>query len=192
MKVGTKSILFGVHAFWLHPIFVAIAWIKLYGFPKQFPVWIAFIVHDLGYWGKPNMDGKEGETHVELGANIMHKLFDKKNRFIDIGRNQTMLINGSNKWYNFTLYHSRFYAKANNHPISKLCVADKYAIVIEPSWFYLFRARLSGEINEYITIHYKRTGEVYTKNKYWLMGVKVYLNLWVIRHKDNLNDTWTK
>lgn len=59
----------------LHPIFIAVAWIKLYGFPFDPRVWIAFFVHDLGYWGKRNMDGPEGETHVELGARIMH-LFD--------------------------------------------------------------------------------------------------------------------
>ena len=76
MKVGTKSVLFGVHCFFLHPIFVAIAWTKLYGFPFDPRIWVAFFVHDLGYWGKPNMDGPEGETHVELGAKIMHFLFD--------------------------------------------------------------------------------------------------------------------
>ena len=75
MKVGTKSVLFGTHCFLLHPIFIAVAWIKLYGFPFDPRVWIAFFVHDLGYWGKRNMDGPEGETHVELGARIMH-LFD--------------------------------------------------------------------------------------------------------------------
>lgn len=75
MKLGTKSILFGAHQFLLHPVFVAIAWIKLYGFPYDPRIWIAFFVHDLGYWGKPNIDGPEGEVHPELGANIMH-LFD--------------------------------------------------------------------------------------------------------------------
>ena len=34
MRVGTKSILFGVHNFVLHPPLVAIAWWRLYGFPR--------------------------------------------------------------------------------------------------------------------------------------------------------------
>lgn len=72
IKVGTKSVLYGVHCFFIHPFVVAVAWIKLFGWPLDHRIWIAFFVHDLGYWGKPNMDGKEGETHPELGAKIMH------------------------------------------------------------------------------------------------------------------------
>jgi hypothetical protein len=55
MKVGTKSVLFGAHCFLIHPFFVAAAWIKLYGFPWDPRLWIAFFVHDLGYFGKPNI-----------------------------------------------------------------------------------------------------------------------------------------
>ena len=65
MRIGTKSILFGAHCFFLHPWFVALGWWKLYGFPFDPRLWVAFAVHDFGYIGKPNMDGKEGETHVE-------------------------------------------------------------------------------------------------------------------------------
>lgn len=56
MKVGTKSVLFGVHFFLWHPILVFIGWWKLYSFPCDPRLWVAFIVHDLGYLGKPNMD----------------------------------------------------------------------------------------------------------------------------------------
>lgn len=77
MKVGTRSILFGVHQFMIHPLFVAAAWWRLYGFPWDPRLWVAFVVHDLGYVGKPNMDGPEGERHVELGARIVHWLFDR-------------------------------------------------------------------------------------------------------------------
>ena len=76
MKTGTKSVLFGAHCFFIHPWFVAAAWWKLYGFPRDPRLWIAFFVHDLGYLGKPNMDGVEGETHIELGARIM-RWFDR-------------------------------------------------------------------------------------------------------------------
>lgn len=77
MKTGTKSLLFGAHQFIIHPIFVAISWIKLYGWTWKIQHWVAFWVHDLGYWGKSNMDGNEGKTHPELGAKIMHYLFDR-------------------------------------------------------------------------------------------------------------------
>ena len=77
MKIGTKSILFGAHQFLLHPLFVALAWWQLYGFPWDPRLWVAFFVHDLGYWGKPNMDGPEGEEHPLLGAAIMGRLFDR-------------------------------------------------------------------------------------------------------------------
>jgi hypothetical protein len=80
MKIGTRSILFGAHCWFIHPWFVAAAWSKLYGFPTDLRIWVAFFVHDLGYWGKPNIDGVEGESHPILGADIMSR-FDHK--FID-------------------------------------------------------------------------------------------------------------
>ena len=68
MTIGTKSVLFGAHCFFLRPWFVAVAWWRLYGFPWDPRLWVAFFVHDLGYVGKPNMDGPEGEEHPLLGA----------------------------------------------------------------------------------------------------------------------------
>lgn len=78
MNIGTKSVLFGAHQFLIHPLFVALAWWRLYGFPWDPRLWVAFFVHDLGYWGKPNMDGEEGEQHPMLGARIMGWLFDQR------------------------------------------------------------------------------------------------------------------
>jgi hypothetical protein len=82
MKIGTKSLLYGGHQFAIHPWVLAYSWYKLYGwggYPNlwNWRLWIAFIVHDWGYWGKPNMDGPEGERHVELGAKIM-SIFDSE------------------------------------------------------------------------------------------------------------------
>ena len=200
MKVGTKSLLFGAHQIILHPIFVAIAWIRLYGFPFSIPIWISFFVHDLGYWGKPNMDGKEGETHVEKGANIMHYLFDKRAYIVtySIGRtgfkkSKIYDLNKQTKWYDFTLYHSRFYAKNNNHAISKLCVADKYAFCIPPKWLYMILVNMSGEVYEYMDVSRQRSGKPPLKDKNeWYWHVYVYMDAWVDEHKDNLNDTWTE
>ena len=77
MRVGTKSVLYGAHAFYLHPWFVAWAWWKLFGFPWDPRLWVAFFVHDLGYWGCPDMDGDQGEAHPFFGARVMSYLFDE-------------------------------------------------------------------------------------------------------------------
>ncbi|KAA6348676.1 hypothetical protein EZS27_003909 [termite gut metagenome] len=205
MKVGTKSVLFGAHCFFIHPLFVFIAWWKLFGFPYDIRLWVAFFVHDLGYWGKPNMDGKEGETHVELGAKIMHALFDWKflNTFYDLDTGKPIKVYYS-VWGNFSLYHSRFYAKKDDANYSKLCVADKYSICLEPYWLYLPRVILSGEIKEYM----RRSGEKSKFkgepiNKYehmklctetkrgWFYAMTSYLCRWVNEHKDMKEDKWT-
>jgi hypothetical protein len=52
MRVGTKSVIFGVHSILVHPFFVAWAWSRLYGFPWDPRLWLAFLVHDIGYVGK--------------------------------------------------------------------------------------------------------------------------------------------
>jgi hypothetical protein len=36
----------------VHPFFVAYAWSRLFGFPWDPRLWLAFFVHDLGYLGK--------------------------------------------------------------------------------------------------------------------------------------------
>ena len=185
MKVGTRSVLYGVHCFLIHPVFVAMAWIKLYGFPWDVRIWLAFFVHDLGYWGKPNMDGPEGETHVELGAKIMG-LFGKE-------------------WADFSRYHSRFYAKKDGVLYSKLCVADKLSICMEPYWLYITRARLSGEIHEYMArAGLKSKFSAESLNKYehmmlatetrraWFEAMTSYLRRWVVEHKSVKEDKWTK
>jgi hypothetical protein len=99
MRIGTRSLLYGIHAFYLHPWFVAWAWWRLYGFPTSFPLWVAFFVHDLGYLGKPNLDGVEGESHPALGGRIMARLFGPE-------------------WGEFTLCHSRHYASLRGRNFS--------------------------------------------------------------------------
>ena len=123
MTIGTKSVLYGAHQFILHPIILFIAWWRIFRFPWNPRLWVLFFIHDLGYIGKPNMDGPEGETYVEFGANLSGRLFGDSYRYL-------------------ALYHSRFYAKSHNKPISNLCIADKYAIVIMPTYIYLFLVKL--------------------------------------------------
>jgi hypothetical protein len=75
MRIGTKSVIFGVHAILVHPFFVAYAWSRLFGFPWDPRLWVAFLAHDLGYIGKANMESSEGQQHVVLGGGIMGWLF---------------------------------------------------------------------------------------------------------------------
>jgi len=133
MKVGTKSVIFGVHNFIWHPITVTLAWTKLYGLPNWKEL-VCIFVHDLGYWGKPNIDGIEGEMHPVMGSEIAHVLLDPCNIF---------------KYRDMCLYHSRTCAKKYGVSPSQLCWCDKLCIKYDPWWFYLFRAILSGEIIEY-------------------------------------------
>lgn len=172
MKIGTRSVLFGVHQFAIHPWIVAIAWWKLYGFPCDLRLWIAFLVHDVGYIGKPNMDGAEGETHVEAGAKLMGWLF------------------GEN-WYWFTLFHSRFYAKKHQKAFSRLCVADKLAIALTPGWLYLLQANLTGEISEYMQGADARTPALGRSQTQWFSDVQDYCRAWAYEHRDGKTDEWT-
>jgi hypothetical protein len=182
MRIGTKSILFGAHCFLLHPWFVAEAWRRLFGFPWDPRLWLAFGLHDLGYWGKPNMDGAEGEKHVEFGAGIMGRWF-------------------GTEWRDFCLYHSRFYAKRDGKPFSRLCVADKLSIVLTPAWLYLPMVRWTGEIREYMALAKTRTamGEpkyasmqlTTSTEERWYADVQEYLRRWVAEHRDGREDTWT-
>lgn len=174
MKIGTKSVLFGAHCFFLHPWFVAFAWWRLYGFPFDPRLWLAFFVHDIGYLGKPNMDGPEGELHPYAGARIM-RIFGRR-------------------WYELTLYHSRFLAKKNAARYSRLCVADKLAITLTPNWLYLPMVRATGEIKEYMKDaerNYNGQIKVQASEVLWINGVKDYVRKWVEEHKDLRHDTWT-
>jgi hypothetical protein len=177
MKIGTRSILFGAHCWFIHPWFVAAAWSKLYGFPTDLRLWAAFFVHDLGYWGKPNIDGDEGESHPILGARIM-RIFDGRQymrgsfrdwrEFREWAKHAPGLRACSHEfcpstgrlcvawttpivgeWHDFTLCHSRYYADKIGKPTSKLYAADKLAMILEPVWLYLPRVILSGEYREF-------------------------------------------
>lgn len=178
MNIGTKSVLFGAHRFLIHPWFVAAAWWQLYGFPWDARLWFAFFLHDIGYLGKPNMDGPEGERHVEPGANIMGGLFGYE-------------------WANFCRYHSRFYAKKDGAKPSRLCVADKLAIALTPAWLYLPMARRTGEIREYMALARGEGGKYQSMKidtateRRWYVDVQAYLRRWAEEHRDGREDSWT-
>lgn len=197
MKIGTKSVLFGAHCFFLHPWFVAWGWWTLYGFPWDPRLWVAFFVHDLGYIGKPNMDGAEGETHPRFGARLMAVLFDWRRgfRFSDGGP--------IGDWGLFALLHSRYYAKSLGEHPSRLCMADKLAIALTPAWLYLPMVRATGEIREYMAhAKHRVVGNINitedekrrvtsTSEREWYAGVQSYCRRWALEHADGRADRWT-
>jgi len=136
VKIGTKSLLFGVHQFLLHPIVVGLAWRRLYGHWPNLEEWIAIVTHDWGYWGLKNIDGQEGRLHPERSAQIGSWIARK------LGADWPTV-------QNLILGHSREYAKRHGVYVSPLCWPDKYSIAFEPCWFYLLRAKLSGELAEF-------------------------------------------
>lgn len=175
MKIGTKSVLFGAHCFVLHPWFVAWAWWKLYGFPYDPRLWFAFFLHDIGYIGKPNMDGEEGERHPYRGALIMGALFGER-------------------WFYFTLYHSRFLSKKEGARYSKLCVADKLALALTPEWLYMPLVTATGEIHEYMKDAERNSNgdiPIQKSKSQWYNSVQNYVLKWVEEHKDLKEDNWT-
>jgi hypothetical protein len=204
MTIGTKSVLYGAHCFFLHPWFVAAAWWRLYGFPWDPRLWVAFFVHDLGYIGKPNMDGDEGERHPILGARLMAILFDA----LQLGRggHAPYDIHGTpvmlGRWGLFVLLHSRYFSKSLGMQPSRLCMADKLAIALTPAWLYLPMVRATGEIHEYRAhaVHRLKGNEAVSEDERrrilgdeaaWYAGVQSYCRRWADEHRDGKTDTWT-
>jgi hypothetical protein len=184
MTVGTRSVLFGAHAFWFHGFFVAAAWWRLYGFPWDVPLWLSFFIHDLGYAGSPNMDGCEGEEHVHLGARIMGLLYGAS-------------------WADFTLRHSRNWCRKHGVTVSRLCYADELAFAMTPRWLYLPMARATGELAEYMEKSRDRQAGAGAFNEReraqiesgdparWLEGLQSYTKRWVEHHQGGGADKWT-
>lgn len=163
MRIGTKSLLFGAHQFLIHPCFVFLAWWRLYGFPRDPRLWLAFLVHDWGYWGRADLDGTEGSQHAILGARIMHKLFDSQKR-------------GECFWYMFTACHSRdqVWRYPGSVP-SRLCYADKLALLLEPTWFWLLRCKLTGEVR-----HFRQSSRMRAEtDREWITFAKLESMAWL-------------
>ena len=130
------------------------------------------------------MDGREGEEHVHLGAKIMGLLF-------------------GDPWADFTLRHSRYWAKKHGVRVSKLCYADKLAFAITPGWLYLPMACATGELAEYMEKSRDRQAGVaaFTETERtqlesgdpacWLEGLQSYTKRWVEEHQGGGADTWT-
>lgn len=138
MTVGTKSLLFGVHQFLIHPIVVALAWRAYHGhWPQDKAEWVAIVVHDFGYWGCRDMDGEIGVNHPLRGAEIAWEILKSD----PVARRKAR---------DLCLGHSRHFSRQRRQPVSDLYAPDKLSVLFESRWFYLVRAVASGEVWEYI------------------------------------------
>lgn len=178
MKRGTLSILVGVHQFLWHPFTVWRAWRYLY---KKNPTWVelvAIFCHDLGYWGKPDMDGEAGRTHPEGGANLACYIVYYLGILVYARRKNTrecaMLMSESVR--ELCLWHSTHYAQLAGGHVSALYLPDKVCILFDPPWFYKLRARLSGEWKEYVDrenhVRWLRGESIITGDE-WLISYRV-------------------
>ena len=130
MTLGTKTVLFGFHQFLIHPIIVTIAWIRLYKSLPTFKEFICICLHDIGYIGKNDIKGEEGDRHPELGARIANRLLGPKYR-------------------DFILGHSTYYIYRHRVKRSKLLSADKFIFVNMSLTFFKIMTTLSGEFTYY-------------------------------------------
>lgn len=174
MRLGTKSLLFGVHQVFLHPLFVAWAWLIIYRQWPQAHEWAAIITHDLGYFGCANMDGADGEAHPEVMAKRWIR-FGAYCGFAPFGARVAVEILG----------HSRYHAAKHNLPLSKLFRPDKLAITLYPIWLYLLLGNLSGEIHEYMALcregKYADTVKTTTSQTQWLIETQAHVALMGLR-----------
>lgn len=130
MKLGSRAVLFGIHQPLLHGVAVWLAWVRVYRSLPTLPETLAIFCHDVGYFGKGDLDGAEGTKHPELGARIAEWLAGAGARDLVLG-------------------HSRSYAELVGIPISALCVPDKLAVLTTPAWLYTALGVLSGELDEF-------------------------------------------
>ncbi len=176
---GTKSILFGVHQFLWHPWTVARAWRHLYGQWPAWRQWVAIFCHDIGYWGKPNMDGPAGRTHPVAGADLACDIVYFIGRIVYRRRGDAALDAESAR--ELCLWHSTHYAELEGAAVSELYLPDKVSVLYDPVWFYLLRGSLSGEINEY----YHREN-----HKRWMHGEEMFRSKreWLVWYRNHIRE----
>lgn len=214
MTVGTKSVLYGVHCFLIHPWVVALAWWQLHGFRR---VWIgrAFVPDYI----EENSGRRWPITHIrdvftslwsprlwlaffvhDLGYIGSPNMDSPEGELHPLVGARIMAVVCGEPWGEFVKYHSRFLAKKDGQRPSPLCIADKLAIVLPPRWLYLIFGGLTGEIDEYMARSDRNnaTGAKYagmhltlTDRKQWHDDMCAYVRRWVEEHKDGRDDTWT-
>ncbi len=157
MRVGYKTILWGIHNPLVHGYYVLKAWRVCYKTWPNLDELIAIFFHDIGYWGKRNLDGPEGKQHPYFSM-----------RFVSLFRDTAVLRH-------LILFHSRSFASQYGQDVSKLALPDKLAITLYPNRLYLLLGSLSGEISEYKEM----MGLTHLSNLEWLLETKRLVTHWV-------------
>ncbi len=135
LSPGTRSLLFGIHSIPFHCYYVMEAW-QIMGWSLTWKDRLAIIVHDFGYFGLKHL-GKEGSrAHVMAGALIMYGLVKYPIRDM--------------------VCHSSAIAHGFNRPMSRMGIADKLSMYLEPTWLYALRAWLTVEQNYYYDVGEER------------------------------------
>jgi len=113
MKEGTKSLLFGCHQFFLHPLWVLFAWrLEYKEWPKFWEI-VCIFLHDVGLWGLDYLtDPYQKKAHWELGTWYGWKLFGMKGLSLIAG-------------------HTPY----SDWPKSRLWKADKRSWLVAPIWW---------------------------------------------------------
>jgi hypothetical protein len=131
---------------WWHPLVVLLAWIRLYRKCPKFYELVAIVFHDIGYWGCKDMDGECGMVHPVRGATLSAKIV----RGLHFLLRPLGIKIDSSRIFLLCLLHSSALADDLGAKPSKLCGPDKLSVLFEPWWFYSLRARLAGELDEYV------------------------------------------
>jgi hypothetical protein len=144
-------------------------------------LWLAFFLHDIGYWGLEYMDDAQGELHPLRGAWLV---------------SQWGGHHDGEQWYKFSIMHSRYMAQRwGGAPLSNLYGADKLAIALTPWWLYVPLTRLTGEIREYreaqknrddYDMHGHRRGRVsFREDVRWYREVQAKMRIQVKAWQEN-------
>jgi len=122
MKEGTKSVLFGCHQFIIHPLFITIAWKKIYGrWPKLWQL-VCIFLHDVGHIGKDYLsDYEQKRKHWILGSRLAKLFFGWKGYHLICG-----------------------HTTQSGCVRSKLFYADKYSWLIAPIWWLRLNDKIEG------------------------------------------------
>ena len=135
LSEGTISYLIGCHQFFLHPLWVLVAWIKEYRSLPKFWELCCIFLHDIGHIGKDYLsDSKQKAEHWILGAKIARLLFGEKG---------FLLIAG--------------HVTKSPYPRSKLYLPDKRSWLEAPDWWLLSNSLIEDfETNASLPKNWKR------------------------------------
>ncbi len=160
MKVGTKSVLFGIHHWWWHFYFCVRAWRWLYGRWPRLSEGVAIFLHDFGLIGCDSLTSSDASNHPLRVQSLVHVL---------AGYRAGHLV----------LQHSRGCCSQWGMSPSMLCWAGLLAEALwleESPQTFLNRAGRSGELEEFREIsHATRVWPLASTDTDWAKDLAEFL-----------------